>query len=1475
MQAAYWVGRASQEPLGRVAPHLYAEFEGRDLDPQSLAKALVALGDRHPMLRLKVGMDGRQWIDPVAAPIPLEVEDLRALDADERARRLAQKRRAWGHRRPDLAAGRPAAFSVSLLPDGVCRVHVDTDMLAIDPASMRIVMDDLARLYGAGTSVDEADGPTFFDWLDRLNGDAEVRRLRERDREWWRNRLAEIPPAPPLPAPGKNQSAVVRSSRLAATLPASACDALEERARGLRVTTSTLMLALFALAVHRATGAQEFRLAVPTFWRRPLVDKVDAIVGEFSNVLVLGVAIDRAESLAQFATGLFGQMSDLQSHQAYPGVSIMRDLSRARGGVETSPFVFTAGFDMAGGSLFSQRVGRVFGPMVHAISQGPGVVLDAQLVRLDSGLLINWDIRLDVLPEDWIGAMFDDYLHLVKQVAGTPDCGRLSLGAFAPASAAALPVRETPLTPLQKAYLLGRAGHLPLGGVAMQEFRAYRGTIDLGRLEARLADMVVRHESLRTHVDAVRLVQWISPEPAINYQVIDLSDRTEDAAHHHVDNLAHDFAHELSDLERSPWQVTAFRLPHGHGSSSADNDEDNAVVFLRFDALILDGRAIAALAVELFGGEPPPEPAASAVAAVSDAPAAKRAEDAAYWAKKLQDVDGPPQLPFSKPLSTIGTSRYARQSLTIEKARFTSLARIGARQGLFKNSVLTAVTLEVLSLWLNEGGLCVGLPVAPPANGALANRSSFIAVAWDRQVGDFAMRAARLQSDVLDGLGHLDFSGVDIARLLLSAHPGALALPVVITNGLNWPVAAADAAMQPVRGQTQTPQVAIDIRFGHDPHGNLVFDVDYARAAIGADIVGDLLATIDRSIALIVETDRLEVSPLEVVDLDHYRLNGAPTDFTCDPFLARIAGNLFDGTRQGTALITGARRMSYAELGQSVGRAMAGLTALGIGTGKVVAVCLPRGPEHTAVTLATALIGGIWVPIDAGSPPDRLDYLLRNCQPDLIVAAGGVTGFETVEPARLLATDAPADPRALTASLDDLSASDKPAYYLYTSGTTGKPKCVVVSNRATANVIQSTLGEWAVTPDDVFISVTPLHHDMSVFDVFGCLTAGATLVLPEAGEEKDAIRWNRLVAEHGVTIWCSVPAILEMLLACRQGDTLKTLRLVAQGGDYIKPGVIETLRQSDSGLRLISLGGPTETTIWSIWHEIGDADGAAIPYGHPLPANRYFILDEKGCHCPTGVTGRIHTEGVNVAIGYLEDGAVTQTDFVMVRDPDGQDVRAFRTGDRGFYRADGKIVFASRVNGYVKVRGVRVSLPDIENEFAKHPAISRVLVVDYGVEQHGEAAIGVLYVARSDVGLSTADLRGFARRHLPESHVPGRFLAVDDLPLSANGKPDRKRARSLLTQARDEAAARPVTHAVRPEQTGARQVLDIYLGVLGKQDAGCDDGADFLSLGLLPSHLKRISTRLHEELGLALSPQQLLRCRNVAEVQALLPAAPG
>lgn len=1487
MQAACWTGRHHPAFLGGVAAHLYVELDGHDVDADRLRSALGRLYQQHPMLKLCVTGEGLQELSEDGTYGQLEVDDFRDLSAMEVEEKLAAKRHEWTHQKLDLSRGQAARFSISLRPEGATRLHVDTDMMAIDPSSFCLLMEDLAGFY-ENLGRDVAPLPSFFEWHDRLRANEDLRVAVRQDREWWRERLVTVPPAPSLPLQDVTEESP-RSHRLAYWLDSERRQFLRRLAGDNRITPTVLMLGLFAVSLGQATGDRRFRLNMPMFWRAPVVEGVEGIVGEFSNVLILNVDLDRASTLAALCRELAEQLSALLAHSSYPGVNVMRDLSRHHGSPQIAPVVFTAAMDLPGGELLSERVRRVLGTMGWTVSQGPQVALDAQVAALDGGLLINWDIRLDALPEAWVESAFDGFVGLVRAVADgrtaldeplVEDRDRERIVSDAGINDKYEGGGACPLTPLQQAYLLGRGASQPLGGVAMQEFREYRGQLAPDLLRRRLADMVREHAALRTRFDEHRLRQWVSDEPRINLDEVDLSGMSYQDALQVIEARREHYAHALFDLGREPWNVTVFHLPK-------EIDKERLIVFIRFDALILDGWSIAALMRELFEGEP----SAPAVTATNESPAAsRRAEDMIYWKAKLEEVVAPPRLPWRKPLDQISSSRYERQSCILPAQVFSAVSKSGFRQGLFKNSTIMALVLEVLSRWLDEGDLCVGIPVAPGNAGEHANRSSFIAVNWMSGQGNFSERAANLQRDILAGLEHLAFSGVDIGRELFERIRMAPTLPVVVTNGLSWPIAGRDSAMSLHGGLTQTPQVAMDVRFTRNAEGALVFDIDYARDALDAEIVSDILAALDKAFRIVSLSETLALESHSIIDTRHYRFNDMASQDTAkaiddtprsgsegeavakgvgnDTFLAAIATHLFDDVNAGTAIICGDRHVSYAELGRMVQGIMGGLKARGIKPGEVVAICLPRCPEHTAVMLACALLGVVWVPIDASSPPDRLDYLLTNCRPRLVVASEpAASGQGGISPQALIAAESFSD------HLDPagLSASEAPAFYLYTSGTTGKPKCVVLSNRATANVIGRTLEHWRVTADDVFLSVTPLHHDMSVFDVLGSLTAGATLVLPEPGEEKNAIRWNRLIEQHGVTLWVSVPSILEMLLACRQGGGLRSLRLVAQGGDYIKPAIVAELRQKLPQARLISLGGPTETTIWSIWYDIADEDIGSIPYGIPLPGNAYFLLDERGNHCPAGVAGRIHTAGVNVALGYLDEGDLNHNDFVTIQDDKGNDVRAFRTGDRGRFRRDGVLLFDNRVGGYIKVRGVRVSLPDVESVLANHEAVRHVLAVDYGEEHQGESCIGLIYVATEGMDPSSAQLRDFAQQYLPQSHVPTRFLAVTSLPLSANGKPDRGRARDLLCDAELKSGCGP-----RPLQVGdvgprIDGVLAVYLDVLGlTSGTGFGARSDLVEAGLRPQHLRSIASRLEQAFSIKLPARQLACCRTVEDVARLL-----
>ncbi len=1471
MQAAYWVGRQSTQPLCGVAAHLYAEFDGSGIDPNRLKVAVRALYRVHPMLRVKVSSHGEQSIAPLSEWHQLNVLDVSTLSSSQAQHTLSEIRHQMSHQQLDLSQGQAADFRLTILPSGRHRLHIDLDMIAADGESFRIVVDDLAALYLDPNSVMPARRVAYFAFLK-----ANTKNAYALSKQWWQSRLAQVAPAPDLPYVDTQASAEQsHMMRLAAELEADKRDALERLAHQQGVTLSVLSLALFALSIAKATKKAHFRLNVPMFFRPDCGVDVQRVVGDFARLILVNIDIQPAQTLREFLLALSTQWNTLISYSEYDGVNVMRDLSRMTGTQQGSPVVFTPGVNLHSGSLISDQACQQLGEMVWAISQGSQVTLDAQIATTKNGLLVNWDVRSDVFEKGFIDDVFADFIARLTQLANQPS---LLSQDVTQDMALAFPAKPQPLNALQQAYLLGREEHMPLGGVAMHDFREYRTSQSLDSLRRRLTELVAHYPMLRTRIDVTGLTSVVSEDVDVNLEVLDVSHLAPEHAQRQAERLRDSYRQRRYDLEQqSPWQVIAVKLPHDHA------DSDKLWVMTSFDALIADGRAISQIIVELFDQQKPlPDQLSQEVAQPKNSQTIQSAQQ--FWQQQLSSVKGAPDLPWRQPLESIRSAEYRRQTLTIGKQQLLQLTRIGGAQRLFQNSLLSAIVIEALAQWSNDDPLCIGVPVALPVpNQALKNESTFIAVVYEKTVATFAERALKLQKDVMQSLEHLAFSGVDLNRHLLSKNGGGLALPVVMTNAMSWPVSDPQLGVDYVAGITQTPQVAMDLRLNLNAQRDLVISVDYASQALEDHFVAALLSSVNQAIDVICQQGDLVLSSKAWQTYQHYQTNTPNDQAYSEAFLQRIYDNLYGERQRSVALWHNGCAMTYRELGVQVDTLRRHFAQQGLNEDDVVALCLPRGPQHIAATVACALSGLIWVPIDARSPQERLEYLLPHCQPQLVVsdqdlAAPSQAAVLNIN--KLLNTPVSCEFKAL--DLTQLSLKQSGCYYLYTSGTTGKPKCVVVNNLATANVVAATIDKWQITPDDVCISVTPLHHDMSVFDVFGSLSAGAELVVPEAEQDKNALAWNQLVARHKVTIWCSVPAILDMLLACEMPSSLSSLRLVAQGGDYIKPKTIAYLRQHFPALTLYSLGGPTETTIWSIWHPLSDQDVEVIPYGQPLPGIQYYIVDEELNHCSAYKVGRIVTAGVSLSLGYLQDGQLSQKDFIELETPSGESVRAFKTGDMGYYRADGTIIFSARVNGYVKVRGVRVSLPDIEKELRQCPGVKEAIVIDYPEPSSGDTVIGAVYASEDGQPLAASEVRTFIKARLPVSHLPNQFSQVAQFALSANGKIDRHQAKADWLANLNAQTAKPETHKQLPnvetETVGAgkrfsgdyQPILNAYAGALEIDVERLTPSSEFVEFGLMPSHLKHVAQQLNGTFDTELKAMALARCKNAEQVKDLL-----
>ncbi|MFF2087821.1 amino acid adenylation domain-containing protein [Nocardia sp. NPDC058176] len=408
MQHAYWVGRRQGQALGGVAAHLYVEFDGAGLDPERLRHAVAALVRRHDMLRAQFLDSGTQRILPQPLVPVFAAADLSTRpDAADELERIRQDK---SHQRMDIGAGQVVDIAVSTLPEGRHRLHLDVDMVAADAQSYRRILDDLATLYESDTESLPPLGISFRRYLSAKNGN-----VPDADAAWWAEKITTLPDIPSLPVVPENERAdAARSIRLHHWFDAEAKAALHRNAHGNGVTPAVALATVFGEVLARWSARQRFLLNLPLFAREQLHDDIDQVVGDFTNSVLVEVDASTRESTVDRAKRLQRELHTCAEHSAYEGLDVLRDLGRLRGGPVTPSVVFTSGLDL--GELFSERVTRLFGEPVWIISQGPQVDIDAQVAELGGGLLVNWDIRRDALPEGVAEAMFTEFRSIVDEL---------------------------------------------------------------------------------------------------------------------------------------------------------------------------------------------------------------------------------------------------------------------------------------------------------------------------------------------------------------------------------------------------------------------------------------------------------------------------------------------------------------------------------------------------------------------------------------------------------------------------------------------------------------------------------------------------------------------------------------------------------------------------------------------------------------------------------------------------------------------------------------------------------------------------------------------------------------------------------------------------------------------------------------------------------------------------------------------------
>jgi pyochelin synthetase len=1089
-------------------------------------------------------------------------------------------------------------------------------------------------------------------------------------------------------------------------------------------------------------------------------------------------------------------------------------------------------------------------------------------VRLEGDNLRIAGAGLDAGLADHVRAHKPALIELLRTATAAP-----SLSATSNLERDPHPFAPFPLTDIQQAYWIGRGESVPWGRVSTHYYGEFDcEELDLPRLEASLNQLIARHAMLRAIITPDARQQVLPEVPRYSVIQQELRGRAAATANDCLMAWREEMSHQVLAADRFPlFDVRASWL-----------DSGRCRLHISVDLLIADFAGLMRLAHDwrrLYDGESLPPPRGSfreyvlAQQTAQQGAAWERART--FWRNRADQLPPSPPLPALRASNT-GPARFRRIAGALDPAEWRSFKQHARACGVSASIGLLAAFSEVLAQWSNTSRFTLTLThvdaVDAQTNGVVGDFTKATLTEIDRQeTRTFAERASALQQRVLTDMGHSDYSALRVARDLMRSDPSRAFFPIVFTSALPLTSRASDsrplgfeAFGKEVFSISQTPQVWLD-HVCLERHGGLVFRWDLREGVFAEGLVEDMAVAYRRLLQQLCQNQaawgtRLHASPA-AEDLEQRNAaNETRWDHTEPTLLHELFQRSVRRDPDAVAVCTDEAQYSYRDLAERANAVAHALVAAHVLPGTLIAVVAEDRFEQIVAILGILMAGSAYLPVSMSWPPERIREVLRIARASVAVAGSGTdTGDRVPEETFVLRMRSGArEPRPVP---QPTLAASALAYVIFTSGSTGQPKGVMIEHHSVVNVVADLNQRFEITTKDRLLGISEISFDLSVYDLFGAFAAGAAVVLlaDDNHGRRNPAYWRRAIQQHGVSVWNSVPAFMSMLLQHYHdvpGAELNSLRLVMLSGDWIPMPLVRQIVELLPAARAYSLGGATEASIWSILYPITSAITGlpSVPYGFPLRNQQLFVLDEHLRPSPRLVEGDLYIGGVGLARGYWQRPDLTAPSFFH-HEPFG--VRLYRTGDRGRYRCDGSIEFLGRKDGQIKIHGFRVELEEIEAKLCALPEVTAAVACILRKDQSPQLAAAIAVTGRTDTD-HVPQLRAALAKQLPDYMVPSRWLLLEALPLSANGKVDRAAARDQLEKQLEAPPSPAVFMAATELETTILEVLQEITGV-----AHSDVSANFFELGATSLDLVRVHGRLAERIGATIEATALFEHSSV------------
>ncbi|MFI9009949.1 non-ribosomal peptide synthase/polyketide synthase [Actinosynnema sp. NPDC053489] len=1450
-----WLFATNPDHPGHFAQSLTAELAD-GVDVAALRRALEALLEHHDALRMRFERTGdggwRQHNAPAEPGDVLDVHEVSPAD-EERVRAVTTR----AHADIDLADG-PLVKAALFRADGhrpllFLAVH----HLVVDGVSWRVLLEDLASAYDQAARGEPvrlgAKTTSFQEWAHRLaehtaNGGFDD------ERDHWA-RTAAVDPSLPVDRDGTGTAGSTRT--VAVRLDAATTRALLQDVPGVyRTQVNDVLLSALGRVLVEWTGRERVVVDLEGHGREDLLDGVDLsrTVGWFTSIFPVALDVP--------GTGDWGSTlkSVKEQLRAVPRKGIGHGALHEPGAAGPRiSFNYLGRLDWSaveGGLLHAVRGSLE----LHGAPEAPRPHLLDVVGAVERGTLeLTWYFSDRVHDEATVRALAERMAEALREIVAhcaRPDAGGRTPSDFPLAGLDQAGVDRLvgdgrdvedvyPLTPMQAGMVFhGLVDRGTSGAYFNQVHFRLSGVTDLRVLGEAWQRVVDHNPVLRCEIaweglpEPLQLVRHrvTLPVAYLDWTGLDDAGREEELRGY----LERDRAAGL-DLGTAPLMRVAV----------AALSPDEVQVVWTFHHVLLDGWTAAQLFTEVCehhaaitrGGSGPAAARRPFRDYVDWLDRQDRAAAERYWRRVLGGFDEPTPLPFDRrPVEAhrAASGGTARFDLTAEQTE--RLRTAAQRNGLTVSTVVQGAWALLLARYGGTSDVVFGTTVSGrPADLAGVERmvGMFIntvptRVAVDRDRDQLSW-LRELQADQAEARR---FEHVPLSRLRAwSDLPGGSNLFDSIVVFENYPfdedaMAAHGLRLHDLRADEPTnyaltvvvspgPRLAVEL--DHDP---ALFDratVERLGRHLRA-LLEDVLADPDaplRDLRMLDEDERRQVL---------VGWNPTGRDYPVAT-LPRLFAEQAARTPDVVAVTCEGRALTYAELDDRANRLAHVLAGRGAAPERYVALRLPRSIDLVVAVLGVLKAGAAYLPIDPSYPADRVAGMVEDARPVLtLTELPDLSG-------------APATPPEV-----DLRP-EHPAYVIYTSGSTGKPKGVVIPHSNVARLFSATDHWFGFGADDVWTLFHSYAFDFSVWELWGPLLHGGRLVVVPHEVSRSPGDFARLLADERVTVLNQTPSAFYQLIA--EKPTGLSLRYVIFGGEALD---VRKLAAWDGPGELINMYGITETTVHVTWTP---ADGTV---GEPIPDLRVYVLDDDLRPVPPGVTGEMYVAGAGLARGYLNRPGLTASRFVA--DPFGEPgTRMYRTGDLARW-LDGRLDYLGRADHQVKIRGFRIELGEIEAALEAHDDVAESVAA---VREHAGRKLIVGYVvpAAGRTAPAAGELRGFLARSLPEHMVPSAFVALDRLPLTGNGKLDRKALPAPEWETTGSGHVAPRTEA-------ERVLAEIWAQVLGVERVGVED--DFFELGGDSIISIQIVSRARQA-GFALVPRDLFTHSTVAALAAAAPAA--